>query len=266
MDWDSSGRANLQEWSLLFYGTAQIPTGTTTGQNPKTPHVPPSTLTSNKPNSIQVNSKPNKNSFNVPNYSNRKNLKNWKTKSATRGKVLANPIPSILGLTNNTRITPTSSTKNPKTTQRLWIFNKTKDITPKFVSSKGTTKPTMAPSSTSSLPLTIVLGPSGNLTNPQKVPDVFQKYPKVQQLFPLYVNTGKIYNEENFIPKSDFVPGKGLDFLSKSNGNPFLVVPKAERQDRYDTSSLFRSSTEGKNKFQFTKKPTSRNQQIQGKD
>lgn len=232
----------------------------------KTPHVPLSTLTSNKPNSIQVNPKPNKNSYNIPNYSNRKNSKNWKSKSATRmGKVLGNPIPSVLGF-NGTKINPTSSTRNFKTTQRLWFFNKTKDYTPKYVSSKGTSKPTMAPPSTSSLPLTIVLGPSGNLTNPQKVPDVFQKYPKVQQLFPLYVNTGKIYNEENLIPKSGFGSGKGHDFLSKSNGNPFLVVQKAERQDRYDTSSLFRSSTEGKSKFQSNKKPTSRNQQIQGKE
>lgn len=202
--------------------------------------------------------------FGVPNYSNRKNTKNSKPKSTTRiGKIL-NPIPAIFNF-NGTKLSPTNLPKNSKTTQRLWFSNKTKNYTPKPNSNRGTSKTTLAPPSTSSLPLTIVLGPRGNLTNSQKVPDIFQKYPKVQQLFPLYVNAGRIYNEENFIPKMEYDP-KSHEFLSKSSGNQFLVVQKSERQDPYDTSSLFRSSIDAKNQFDSSKKPTSRNQHKQGKN
>lgn len=47
-----------------------------------------------------------------------------------------------------------------------------------------------ANSATSSMPLTIMLGP-GNQSQSYKVPAAFQNYPKVQQLFPVYVSSSR---------------------------------------------------------------------------
>lgn len=238
-----------------------MPPGTASQKPPLVPPPPPPPPVPNKPNSIQVNPKPNKNIYGVANYPNRKNTKNSKPKSASRIGKLLNPAPPFSGA-NGTRAATTSSPKSQKTTQKHWLVNKTKNLTPK--SNKGPARTTTAPP-TSSLPLTIVLGPSSNLTNSQKVPDVFQKYPKIQQLFPLYVNTGRIYNEENFIPKMDFGPSKGHEYFPKSSSNQFPVVLKSERQDPYDTSSILRVNTEAKHKLTQIKKPPSRNQLNQGK-
>lgn len=207
---------------------------------------PPKSV-SNKSSAIHVGTKPNKTVFHSSNYYNRKNLKNWKTKSTTS---------RISKIPDGMKISPTISSKNSKTTQKFWHLSKTKDVN----IGKGFFRTTLSPLKTHGLPLTIVLRPSGDFTSHQKVPDVFQKYPKVQQLFPLYVNSGRVYNEEN-LPRYEFTSS----YLAKSNSKSKsrVNVQKTERQNRFDTS-LSRTGSEGK-AYGNKKQSSNRKQHIQGK-
>lgn len=102
---------------------------------------------------------------------------------------------------------------NPiKPTQRPYI-SKTQAPSRKKTKQKPMPKSFVPPSYpvTSGLPLTIVLGP-GNQSQAYKVPAAFQSYPKVQQLFPVYI-TGSRKSQE----------------LGKTN--KLGVGQKAERQD-----------------------------------
>lgn len=148
--------------------------------------------------------------------------------------------------------------KSSKTTQRFWILSKVKGL----AGGKSYLKTTAIPPATQSLPLTIVLGPNGDLTNPQKVPDVFQKYPKVQQLFPLFLNTSRLHEDAFSFSKVGLSSIHLPKFSSKIDS--YSTGQKAERQNRFDTSPLTRTSTEGKTLANH-KTPLSEKQRNQGK-
>ncbi|KAK6631280.1 hypothetical protein RUM44_005806 [Polyplax serrata] len=226
----SSGRANLQDWSLMLYGTSHLPQAESPSQRFPQQLLSKSNFL-NRSNAIHLGSKANKTISSISNVQNRKNVKIWK------GKALGSRVGKISTSTHSGDTVSAKNTKAPK----LWHLSRTKEPNWGRVSAKTTP----VPSPTVNLPLTIVLGPgASDFAGPQKVPDVFQKYQKVQQLFPVYVNTGRIYSEENFlVPKIEL--SSPLFFKSNTKLKSVTNGQKTERQNRFDTSSLTRISTEG---------------------
>ena len=236
----TSGRANLQEWSLLFYGTTRIPFEIPY-QRTSQPSSSKYKSSLSRTNTFYLNSKINKTgAHGSSHYFNRKNYKNIKNKSSTTFRTDKS---SSIGNGENVKILPTISYRNLKTTKKYLNLNGHKNNN----STKGFSKTILTPLSTHSLPLTIVLEPGGESYSRQRVPDVFQKYPKIQQLFPLYVNTSQEHQEGNNPILISKINNRPDNYYSKSSSKNkgHAALQKAERQNRFDTS-LSRTSTEGK--------------------
>lgn len=197
----SLGRATLHEWALIFYGTETLP-GYLPPQSPLRP-----------PYSINLPPLPRKNKASRKNKTaNTTSKPNWKSSSKEFKtiQVPIKPIPKVL---------PTFAPVSGKT-PRPSVISARRPTPPPPVAMATTTAFSIA-IATPPFGLTIVLAPQlqPSHTPPHLIPAIFQKYPKIQQLFPY----SKLY-EGPPRPSKKGLQQEDLTDTRKSSGKTFRFL------------------------------------------